>query len=491
MAKPVPLAVYMPDVSDLNAAGSKQILNVLPRSDGYTPFKDWVGFATALPGPCRGYFYAHKSDNSILVFAATSTRIYLMNNTTLAWVDVSKGGSGGAGYAALSAESQWQFAQFNNFVIAVQANVPPQVYDMSSSTVFADLAGTPPQAAYIAVVNRFVVLSGLLSFPYRIQWSALNDVTGWTPALDYSDYQDFPDGGVVRGVVGGEMGLIAQDSALRRMIYSPGSDIVFQIDRLAKDRGVLAPYSMITSGERMFMLSPQGFIKVDASGAITPIGAQRIDETFFADYDSSHPELMIGVSDPIANQVLFPYKSKSGIAGVFDKILCYNWLLDKWTLVLMVGQYMATIAKPGMTLESLDSISMSIDALPFSLDSVSTQTLPSISTVNASNTVGFFTGVNLEATMDIGEQSAHDSRLIINGLYPITDAVDVYADIAMRESMDINAVVTMAGESAREFDGRCPFLVDARFARGKIRIPYGTNWTFASGLIPDIQQGGL
>ena len=229
MAKMIPFAQYMPDLSNLNSGASGYIKNVLPTQDGYAPFKGWTGYASALAGTCRGYFYAHKSDNSIVVFAATSTRVYAMSNTTLTWTDVSKGGSGGAGYSTVSGSAQWQFAQFNNYVIAVQANTVPQVFDLSSSTAFADLAGSPPQAAYIAIVNRFVVLSGLLSYPYRIQWSALNDVTGWTPALDYSDYQDFPDGGVVRGVVGGEMGIVCQDSAMRRMIFSPGSDIVFQI----------------------------------------------------------------------------------------------------------------------------------------------------------------------------------------------------------------------------------------------------------------------
>jgi hypothetical protein len=75
-------------------------------------------------------------------------------------------------YTSIPAGDQWQFAQFNNFVFAVQINTAPQVFDLTSSTAFADLAGSPPQARYIAVVNRFVFLSGLgSSTPYRITWS--------------------------------------------------------------------------------------------------------------------------------------------------------------------------------------------------------------------------------------------------------------------------------------------------------------------------------
>jgi len=287
------------------------------------------------------------------------------------------------------------------------------------------------------------------------------------------------------------MGIVCQDSAMRRMIYSPGSDIVFQIDRLAKDRGVLAPYSLVTAGERMFLLSAQGFIQTDATGQLTPIGTQRVDKTFFADYDDSHPELMIGVSDPTVNQIVWAYRSKSGgAAGLFTKLLCYNWLLDKWTPVDMEGQFLSSLAKPGVTLEGLDSISASIDALPFSLDSVSTFSLPALSLVGATNGMGFLAGATLEASLDVGEQSSHDSRLIINGVFPVTDATVVYADIETRESMEVNAVKTLAGESAREIDGKCPFLVDARYARAKVRIPAGTSWTFAQGVVPDVQQGG-
>ena len=54
---------------------------------------------------------------------------------------------------------------------------------------------------YVAVVGRFVVLSGLLSTPYRIQWSGLNAITTWTSGVNSSDFQDEPvSENIVRGV---------------------------------------------------------------------------------------------------------------------------------------------------------------------------------------------------------------------------------------------------------------------------------------------------
>jgi hypothetical protein len=81
---------------------------------------------------------------------------------------------GATTYSALTTTANWQFAQTGNFVWATHVNVALQVFDLSSSAAFAAGLGSPPQAAYISVVGRFLVLSGLLSTPYRIQWSGLN-----------------------------------------------------------------------------------------------------------------------------------------------------------------------------------------------------------------------------------------------------------------------------------------------------------------------------
>jgi len=217
MSNILPFGGYEPDKSNYLGANSRAVQNVVPRADGYGPFQDFTAFTSALSAPCRGFFYARKTDGSIAVFAGTSTKLFRLGNTDLSWTDVSKSG---AAYTALPSSDHWQFAQFGNLVIAVQANTAPQVFDLSSSLAFADLGGSPPQARYIAIVGRFVVLSGLLTTPYRIQWSGLNAVTTWTPGTSSSDFQDLPDGGIVRGVAGGEYGVIFQETAMRRIAVS-------------------------------------------------------------------------------------------------------------------------------------------------------------------------------------------------------------------------------------------------------------------------------
>src|ERR1044071_6091795 len=122
----IPFSEWKPDLSDYRGQTSQTILNVVPQGDGYGPFKQFNIATTALPAGCRGVFFARKADGSIEIFAGTSTKLYLLNNTDQTWTDVSKSGD----YSQLASGAQWRFAQFNSLVVAVQGNDSPQVYDL-------------------------------------------------------------------------------------------------------------------------------------------------------------------------------------------------------------------------------------------------------------------------------------------------------------------------------------------------------------------------
>lgn len=483
----LPFPEWRPDVSDYQGASSLVISNVLPRGDGYGPFPDFVPFTAALPAACRGYCFARNADGSVATFAGTATRLYRLDDTSFAWTDVS---AGGAAYASLSGAFNWQFVQFNNFVIAVQQNVPPQVFDLASSTAFADLGGAPPQASYVAVINRFVVLSGLLSFPYRVQWSGLDATTTWDNVTAQSNYQDMADGGLVRGVAGGDTyGIIFQDASIRSMTFSPGSPEVFDILRVSTGDGIFAPYSAVNAGGQTFFCSTRGFQAIAPGGTPAPVGKEKFDRAFFADVDRGNLQLVIGAADPGAARVYWAYKSLAGAAGLFDKIIVYDWQLARASTIAMTGEYLATLAKPGLTLENLDAIDADLDTFPFSFDDVSTAALAQLSGVGASHAVGFYAGSNLEAVLETAEQGAAGRRLRVQGLRPVTDAAAALASVTTRETMQAAALASP--EAALNAQGLCPLNVSTRYARGRLRIPYGASWTFASGIEPQVVPEGV
>lgn len=394
-------------------------------------------------------------------------------------------------YTAIPNADQWQFTQFNNFVIAVQTNVVPQVYDLTTSTAFATLAGSPPQARYIAVVNRFLVLSGLgSSTPYRIQWSGLNATTTWTSGVAQSDFQDLPDGGIVRGIAGGETGTIMQDAAIRRMIFAPGTTYVFQIERVALDQGIYAPLSLVRGGDRLFYCGTDGFKMLVPGGYPQPIGKEKVDRTFFADVDSANLQLMIGAYEPKSTRVYFAYKATSGTPALFGKVLIYDYTLERWSLAVGIsGEYITNLARPGLTLDALDTISSSIDALAFPLDDISTVAAEYIGAFDSSHRLNFISGSALEATLDTSEQEMEGARRMrVQGIRPITDAATCYGSVGARETTQSS--VTYSTERAVNVYGLCPANVSTRLGRGRLRIPAGTAWTFATGFEPTAAPEG-
>jgi hypothetical protein len=292
---------------------------------------------------------------------------------------------------------------------------------------------------------------------------------------------------VVRGLAGGEFGLIGQESALRRMTFVPGAKPAFQIERIASDLGLLGPYSMVEASDKVFFYSSKGFYRY-AGGVLTPIGKERIDRTVAAELDVGNLQLLIGAADPSGTRVFWGYKTLSNSAATFDKILCFDDLLDRFAPQTQSGEYLAALVKPGVTLDALDSISSSIDALTFSLDSVAAAVSASLSAFNTDHKLALFDGSNLEAVLETPERALSGRRVFVRGIRPITDATDVRGSIKHRKTQQ--AAVTTSAETTINSDGLCPARVDNKYARARIRIPAGTSWTLTSGVEPDFVQSG-
>lgn len=578
----LPFGEFKPDVSDYEGITAQAISNVVPRGDGYGPFNDLQAFTATLPGPCRGFFSARKSDGSIVVFSATATNLYLLNNSTFGWTNVSLGGGP---YASVSGTANWQFAQFGSIVLATQANVVLQAFTMGSSVTFTNNAGSPPQASYITIVGQFVVLSGLLSTPYRMQWSAISDTTNWTAGVNQADFQDFADGGLVRGVAGGEYGVIFQDTTIRQLTYAPGSAYIFQITRICEDQGLSSPYAFTKAGGNIFFYSAQGFQQLTAGSLPQPIGKEKIDRSFAAEWDSGNSQLFIAFSDPNSTRVGFAFKSTSGSVGLIDMILFYDYVLQRWApMINLAIEYISTAAKPGVTLENLDTIATTtiaitgaanngagkvrltvatinlpampappdgapvptklvagakidisgivgtggldtalnneglviltivnsthidlttnfvgaytsggliagpLDAMIPSLDSYPSATAAALAAFNSTNALGFFNGPNLEAKLESAEKGDLGTRIFISSFRPATDAPAVYGSVSSRENLQ--SMRTYSAEQAIDARGQISARVSTRYARGKIRIPYGTAWTFAMGVEPQSRTDG-
>lgn len=565
MSKTIKFPPYAPDQTDLGQPATSVMLNVMPRADGYGPFQSLELFTSPLPGVCRGYFFARRGDGSIAVFAGTVTDLYLLNNTDFSWIRVSKGG---VSYGGLPSTDHWQFAQFEDLVIAVQVNTVPQKFDLTSATSFADLGGSPPQAGRIAVVGFFLILTRLVSNSRRVHWSDLSGPETWTAGIGLSDFEDLPDGGQTHAVSGGDLfGLVFQDDCIRSLTYNPGSPAVFQITRIAANETLFAEYSVVNVGSKTFYCGASGFKMIDGSAPPAPIGKEQVDRSFFEDVDRGNLQLVIGASDPQTTRIYFAYKSQAGSVALFDKMIAFDYALMKWAPIQQSGEFIATLAKPGITLEQLDSIAPgaitvtgaanngsglvrltlnqisnpffsiagqnfivvqgvnpsymngtwrvniidsthidlvgstfgaayvsggaiggSLDALTFSLDSIAKSTVAQLSAFDSTNVLGFFSGPNMEATIDTEEVDGEGTKLFTTGMRPMTDASTVLCSTGYRDNA--NAAILFTEEDPIDDQGWAPQLVESRYQKGRIRIPAGSSWTYATGIQPDGQGAG-
>ena len=170
----VPFGEWLPDLPDHLNKGATTATNVFPAAVSYKPFKTSVTKSNALDGQCFGAFSTKDNDGNVYTFAGDPTKLYKLSNDTFSAVNKS-----GATYT-LGASNLWYFSAFGTTVIASNGVDTPQKFVVGSSSLFADLGGSPPVFTFSAVIRDFLVTGRTSSVTNRVQWSGINDVETWT-----------------------------------------------------------------------------------------------------------------------------------------------------------------------------------------------------------------------------------------------------------------------------------------------------------------------
>jgi hypothetical protein len=479
-------AEYRPDVSDLNGGYTAEILNVLCADGSYIPAAGLAPLTSALPAAPLGALSVRALDGSIMFFAGTAGHLYLLNNTTLAFEDVSKAATT---YAATE-DAPWSMVAFGNFVIAVNQNDDPQVYEVGVDTVFRNLGGSPPRAGVVKIWGDFVALMKLTGNPNRVQWSGLNNAEFWTPGSQNSDYQDFPDGGSVQGSSEATNPIVFLQTAIQRGTFVPGSIEVFTFQKIHEKRGAKSPYSIATRGAYAFYCDEGGFFQISPDGSLTSIGFEKVDRSVFRRLQATSISRIYGAVDPFYSRVYWAIDYAG--TGIYDQMLVYDWNLSKWTPIQVNVSSIFPFATTGYTLESLDSISSSLDDLPFSLDSKAWQGgAPVLGAFDTANRLGSFLGDNLEATIvtqEFGDTAGGVTRT--TRVYPVVNTDQVFVSIGNRFRRSDTAT-WMSEQSPSYNTGQVRKRSRSRFHRFKVRIPAGTQWAHFQGVDVDFTPAGL
>ena len=493
----LPIADYAPDLPANNSSGaSTNLVNLFPRTkESWGPVGTLQALGgTGLSGQCLGALTAIDTGANNYIFAGDATKLYLQAPGSTGFSNVSVGG----GYSVPSGE-HWNFTQYGQRVIAAAQGQNLQSYVLNSSSAFANLAGSPPQARYIATIKDWVMVANTYDGtngeqPQRVQWCAIDDPTTWpsagstTEAQLLAGSQIIPgDQGWITGIVGNlgtSDGAIFFERAIWRVVYQ-GSPTVFGFYPAEGARGTPAPKSIAQLGALVYYLGEDGFYAFDGSNS-TPIGVDRVDKTFWANVNESYLFNVIGAVDPLNRLVMWLYPSNSSPQGIPDSLLVFNWALNKWGFAQVSAEYIFRAITQGYSLDSLDGTGYNLDTLPFSLDSrVWTGGQVLMAAFNTSHKLSYFTGSPAPATADTVEVEPFGKmgrRAFLTSTRPMIDGGSPSVQVGVRNRLIDSPSFTVA--SSINANGECPVRVDGRYLRGRIQTS-GT-FTHLQGLeIPE------
>ena len=479
--KTIPFGEYMPDQPDYANPGATIANNVIAKSNSYGPFRGLQARSDALDARCQGVTAGSSLGGAVSIYAGDATKLY--NLAAELFTDISKAG----GYN-IAEDGTWEFAQFGNSIIATNFDDAVQVI-APGGAIFSDLITSTlkPTARHIAIVRDFVVLGNTNDAvegakPNRVQWSAINDSTDFDPdSGTQSDFNDIPEGGWCQGLVGGEYGLVFMEREIQRMTYV-GSPLVFQFDRVERNRGTHIPGSIISLGRLTFYISEQGFFHFDGTTS-TPIGVNKVDKFFASQFDTPYISRVSAAIDPINKTVLWGFPGTGSTAGNPNLFLIYNWSENKWSDANVNHQLLSRSLSQGITLDELDTVSTDIETgFGFSFDSRAFASSEfKLAAFDTANRYNYFDGNNLAATIETGEARHNPvGTFHVRSLRPLIDGGTITAAIAGRALP--TAAVSFGSAASINALGECSVQNNSRFPRFRASIAAAGTWGHAQGV---------
>lgn len=480
----IPLPPFEPDKSKFDSSVSGNVLNVYPSASGWKPMPDYVEISQALGSTCKGATFVRTASGTYRIVACTQTGIYQLNTTDYSWTDIT-GASGP--YTGPSDQEAWTLTRFGGKLVIHNYNDPIQVYDIEAGGTVADLAGSPPQAKYSWVSGDFLILGYLnqANGQKTVYWSEVNNIESWRSGKNASDFQVLPEGDEIMGGFAEQGGFtVIQRAGMQFFPFAPASGFTFTRTVLNPKQGSVAPRSIVSIGPgQFFYLSEDGFF-----GGVNrqAIGAERVDSWFLDQIDQTYLQDVQGVADPFEKVVWWRYRTPVGTY----KLLGYDWQLDRWfTSDLEVGE-MVALATPALSWDGLGTLYATIDDVTEPFDSrLFTGGRPTFATFSPDNKLAYFTGSNLEATIDTAQVEPDPiRRTICKGSRVQTDATGF--TVAHGTAPYHGQPVTFATASSQNRAGYCPHRGDGRLHQFRVSIPAGTVWTVASSIEADFKLTG-
>jgi len=474
MATTINFGEWVPDQPGV-AGNLTEAKNVYAIATGYAPFPLATDYSAAASETLNN-IVAGKGAGVTQIFAGGTSKLFKLDTSDLSLDDVSKAG----GYATPT-NDRWNFTQFGKVILAANNEEKIQAWTIGTSTAWNDVSASAPIAKYLTVVRDFVVSGniGAGTNNNRVQWSDINDETDWTSgATSQSDYQDIAEGGEIRGITGGEFGLVLTERSISRMSYV-GSPLFFQFDTISRNLGCFEQNSIAQYGGVTYFLSDDGFYSCDGQN-VTPIGAEKVDRFFFNDAIIGEIEGMSTAVDPVRALIMWCYRNVSG----GQSILAYQWQIKRWSYCVTTADRIASAMTAGVSLEGLDAYG-TVDSIQTSWDDRTWSGGDLLLAGTDGAKIVTFTGGNATASITTGDITSNATTMI-SMARPIIDSGSATVAVASRNLLSTQT--SFGSAVSANSDGRSPQRSVGRYHR--VRVSPTGNWTSASGVELELANAG-
>ncbi len=393
---------------------------------------------------------------------------------------------------APGADGVWRFTQFGTLAIGVNGVDVAVKFDLSSGSNFTPLLGSPPIGKYVATVKNTVFIANIGSTPQRVQYSGLDNSEVWgSSAALQSGFQDLPDGGDITGLIGGEIGVILQENAVRRATYE-APPVVWRLDKISNDIGCTIPGSVAAAINMGFFVHKSGFYMVQSGQVLTPIGRGKVDRTFWAEVDQTNFPRYSSTIDPVRGLYVFAYAA-NGNAGVPNRLLIFNWTTGRWSRVFVTVEVIfGGVSQQSYNIEQLAPFG-DLDHLPYSLDSSFWSGVISLLlfAFDGNHKSGAFDGAAMEATVQTPEfNPGQGKRTVIRSCRPIIDGGAPIITVGFRETQQL-PVTWSHYPVGLTSAGMAPVYESGRYFRIEAKLAAGSTWSNMQGIDDlDVQPDG-
>jgi hypothetical protein len=483
---PLPFAPWQPDQSSIGgtAAEAKGVIRLGGRyvpDKSFLPLLDGAAIGDIALG--GGGFYQDRVTPRL--FVADHGNIYEI----VARAPVIRSRIGG--YTA-NRDWGWTFEQFGGTVLAAGKDTGfIQKLTFDGDTDFSDLSTGPTQSDGIFIIREFV-FSGR---GVTMSNSAFNNYLDWEPDTGTQAGEfDLPStgGNFVCGI-GGQFGIIFQERKLHRLTYQGSTGSPFQRDEVEDKIGALGPNAVCRYGATAYFVSEDGIRVTDGNQSQT-VGEGKINR-YFASRLNYTQRARVSIAADVEKRLLkvaFP----TGNSARCNEVLTYSIADGEWTHDDIEVDLLFEAPRPGVVIDDDAGVaaiagSSIIDEVNIPIDSpVWRESRKQIMGVDYSGHVGTFEGLNRPAIIETGfAEVAPGRKGFVSEILPLVDAATCAVSITSKLSKLSDQTVNHPISPMNDL-GYCPVMVEARWLRAQLQIPYGTSWTEAVGIDHDAGAAG-